>query len=108
MLNPHLTLNCAGQLLSLESPVVMGIINVTPDSFFPGSRKEEVKDVLSTAEQMLREGAAILDIGGMSTRPGAKIISVEEELQRVVPVVKALKQEFPNAIISIDTVRGEV
>ncbi len=108
MLNPHLTLNCAGHLLSLESPVVMGIINVTPDSFFAGSRQQEVKDVLVTAEQMLTEGASILDIGGMSTRPGAKIISAEEELERVIPVVKALKQEFPDSILSIDTVRGEV
>lgn len=108
MLNPHLTLNCAGQLLSLESPIVMGIINVTPDSFFTGSRKPEVKDVLDTAEKMLQEGAAILDIGGMSTRPGAEIISLEEELSRVIPVIKALKHEFPESIISIDTVRGEV
>ena len=108
MLDPQSTLNCAGQIVSLESPVVMGIINVTPDSFFSGSRKQAVKDVLSTAEQMLKDGAAILDIGGMSTRPGAKLISEQEELQRVVPVTEALKKAFPESVLSIDTVRGSV
>ncbi len=108
MLDPQTTLNCGGQIISLESPVVMGIINVTPDSFFSGSRKQAVNEVLNTAEKMLKEGAAILDIGGMSTRPGAKTIPVQEELQRVVPVIEALKKAFPESVLSVDTVRGAV
>jgi dihydropteroate synthase len=108
MLNHQTTLNCAGQILSLASPVVMGIINITPDSFFSGSRKQAIGEILDTAEQMLKDGASILDIGGMSTRPGAKVIAAEEELQRVLPVVEAIKSTFPEAIISIDTVRGAV
>ncbi len=108
MLNPRLTLNCRGTLLSLHSPQVMGILNVTPDSFFDGGRYTRQDALLRQAEQMLKEGAAILDIGGMSSRPGAEIISVEEELQRVLPAIEALHQAFPQAILSIDTIRGRV
>ncbi len=108
MLNPRLTLNCRGTLLSLQSPQVMGILNVTPDSFFDGGRYTRQDALLRQAEQMLKEGAAILDIGGMSSRPGAEIISVEEELQRVLPSIEALHQAFPEAILSIDTIRGRV
>lgn len=108
MLNPRLTLNCRGTLLSLQSPQVMGILNVTPDSFFDGGRYTRQDALLRQAEQMLKEGASILDIGGMSSRPGAEIISVEEELQRVLPAIEALHQAFPEAILSIDTIRGRV
>lgn len=108
MLNPRLTLNCRGRLLSLQSPQVMGILNVTPNSFFDGGRYTRQDALLRQAEQMLKEGAAILDIGGMSSRPGAEIISVEEELQRVLPAIKALHEAFPEAILSIDTIRGRV
>lgn len=108
MLNPRLTLNCRGTLLSLQSPQVMGILNVTPDSFFDGGRYTRQDALLRQAEQMLKEGASILDIGGMSSRPGAEIISVEEELQRVLPSIEALHQAFPQAILSIDTIRGRV
>lgn len=108
MLNPRLTLNCRGTLLSLQSPQVMGILNVTPDSFFDGGRYTRQDALLRQAEQMLKEGAAILDIGGMSSRPGAELISVEEELQRVLPSIEALHQAFPEAILSIDTIRGRV
>lgn len=80
MIFPQTTLNCAGTLLDLSVPQVMGIINLTPDSFYAGSRKQGTANALATAEQMLQEGAAILDLGGMSSRPGAEIISVEEEL----------------------------
>jgi dihydropteroate synthase len=86
----------------------MGIINVTPDSFFAGSRHQHTTDILRTAEQMLTEGADILDIGGMSSRPGADIITVAEELQRVIPAIEAIKTTFPQAIISIDTIHAEV
>lgn len=86
----------------------MGIINVTPDSFYEGSRVSGIEGALQMAEQQLNAGAAILDIGGMSSRPGAQLITVEEELVRVIPVLKAIKHSFPNAIISVDTVHAEV
>ncbi|MBK9489601.1 MAG: dihydropteroate synthase [Haliscomenobacter sp.] len=104
MLYPQTTLNCAGRLLDLSHPVIMGIINVTPDSFYAGSRFTELTDILQQADQMLSAGAQILDIGGMSSRPGAHIITAEEEMQRVAPVIQALTQQFPKAIISLDTV----
>lgn len=108
MLNPQQTLNCAGTILSLQSPIVMGIINVTPDSFYGNSRYAEISEIVAQAGKMLDEGARILDIGGMSTRPGAETVSVEEELKRVIPAITTIKKEFPNAIISIDTVHSEV
>lgn len=108
MINKHITLNCNGQLLSIERPIVMGIINATPDSFFEGSRVNGVEEALRMAEQQLNAGAAILDIGGMSSRPGAQVITVKEELARVIPVLKGIKHNFPNAIISVDTVHAEV
>lgn len=108
MLNPRLTLNCRGKLLSLQSPLVMGILNVTPDSFFDGGRYTEKEALLRRAGQMLEEGAAILDIGGMSSRPGAELISVDEELRRVIPAIATIHQQFPEAIISIDTIRAKV
>lgn len=108
MIFPQTTLNCAGTLLDLSEPKVMGIINLTPDSFFAGSRKTGEEAVLATAAQMLEDGAAILDLGGMSSRPGAETISVEEELQRVISPIQAIKTRFPKAIISIDTVHSRV
>lgn len=91
-----------GRLLDLSSPVVMGIINVTPDSFYSKSRSSG-DNVLEVAEKMLSDGATILDIGGASTRPGAKLIAPEEEIRRVVPAIEALREHFPNAWLSIDT-----
>jgi dihydropteroate synthase len=108
MLNPRLTLNCRGRLLYLESPIVMGILNVTPDSFFDGGRYEATAAVLRRTETMLEEGASIIDIGGMSSRPGAELIPVEEELQRVLPAIGAIAERFPATIISIDTIRARV
>jgi len=108
MLNPRLTLNCRGRLLHLAEPVVMGILNVTPDSFFDGGRYEATAAVLRRAETMLEEGASIIDIGGMSSRPGAELIPVEEELQRVLPAIGAIAERFPATIISIDTIRARV
>ncbi|MDE3144202.1 MAG: dihydropteroate synthase [Bacteroidota bacterium] len=102
------TLNCKGRLLIIDSPVVMGIINATPDSFYSGSRKSTVDTALNTAEQMLNEGATILDIGGQSTRPGSKKISVDEELLRVIPVIEAISKKFPQSFISIDTYHASV
>jgi dihydropteroate synthase len=108
MLNPRLTLNCRGRLLSLERPLAMGILNLTPDSFYDGGRYLEQDAMLGRAEQMLAEGAAILDLGGMSTRPGAMPVGEEEELRRVVPAIEAIGRRFPEAVLSVDTVRARV
>lgn len=108
MLYEQTTLNCNGQLVDLSEPVVMGVINVTPDSFFTGSRHADVDKAVRQAEKMLTEGGTILDIGGMSSRPGAEIISEKEELKRVLPPLKAIVQNFPNVLISIDTIRASV
>ena len=97
------TLNCKGRLLVVADPIVMGIINVTPDSFYSGSRMSSVDQALFLAEKMLSEGATILDIGGQSTRPGSELLSREEELRRVIPAIKSISEAFPDAYISIDT-----
>jgi len=97
------TLNCKGRLLVIEKPLVMGIINATPDSFFGGSRFNGVDEIVTTAENMLNDGADIIDIGGQSTRPGSELISVDEEIERIVPAIKAIANKLPNAFISIDT-----
>lgn len=97
------TLNCKGRLLLVDKPLVMGIINITPDSFYGGSRVDNITELLSQAERMLTHGASILDIGGQSTRPGSTKIGVEEELRRVITPIEMIHQRFPGAIISIDT-----
>jgi dihydropteroate synthase len=102
------TLNCGGYLLDLIDPIVMGIINVTPDSFYKGSRVTDENTLLKQAERMITDGAAILDIGGMSTRPGAEIIDENVELERVIPAIKSIIKHFPEAIISVDTIRSNV
>ncbi len=102
------TLNCKGRLLVIDKPVVMGIINITPDSFYAGSRLSEPDAVLKQAEKMLAEGAAILDLGAQSTRPGSREVGAEEELRRLLDPVSALHRRFPEAIISVDTYRGIV
>jgi dihydropteroate synthase len=108
MFSEKTLLNCRGRLLDLSTPKVMGILNVTPDSFYSGSRVMDDDDVLPRAEKMLREGAAIIDVGGMSTRPGAEEISEDEELHRVIPAVETIHRNFPDAVISIDTFRSRV
>jgi len=102
------TLNVDGKLLDLSIPVIMGILNVTPDSFFDGGRYEQKANLLKQAEKLLQEGATIIDVGGMSSRPGAAIIEDSEELKRVIPAITAIKNEFPGAIISIDTVKSTI
>ena len=97
------TLNCKGRLLIIDEPVVMGIINITPDSFYANSRISDMNAVLQKAEQMLIDGATIIDIGGQSTRPGSERISADEELKRVIPLIEAIHQKIPDAIISIDS-----
>lgn len=102
------TINIKGNLLNLESPIVMGILNLTPDSFYSNSRINNVNQLVEQAGLMLEQGATILDLGAYSTRPGALEVSEKEEIERIVPAVKAIISAFPNAIISVDTFRAEV
>ncbi|WP_025298700.1 dihydropteroate synthase [Niabella soli] len=102
------TLNCRGKLLSLQKPVVMGILNITEDSFYAGSRHQINNTLLHTAEAMLRSGAAILDVGGQSTRPGSKKLTAAEEAAAVIPAITAICQAFPDAVISVDTFYASV
>ena len=97
------TLNCKGRLLVIEEPIIMGIINATSDSFYAGSRLVEKDAVLKKAEQMINDGATIIDIGGQSTRPGSQRISADEERDRVIPLIEAIHQHFPETFISIDS-----
>ena len=97
-----------GRVISLERPRVMGVLNVTPDSFFPGSRLSGVEDALARAEAMIADGADLLDVGGESTRPGAVGVPAAEERARVVPLVEALAARFPDVPVSVDTVKAEV
>ncbi|HLK98307.1 MAG TPA: dihydropteroate synthase [Hymenobacter sp.] len=101
------TLNCRGRLVDLTVPAVMGIVNVTPDSFFTGSRIA-LDNAVETAQKMLSAGATFLDVGGYSTRPGAVDVQPAEEVDRVVPVIEAILTSFPQALISIDTFRASV
>ena len=101
-------INVRGRLLDLSVPRVMGIINVTPDSFYRASRFSDDKEILRAATEMIEDGASILDIGGCSTRPGAKEISPDEERIRVLKAVKLISRELPEAVISIDTFRSDI
>ncbi|GAB2568861.1 dihydropteroate synthase [Spirosoma areae] len=101
------TLNCRGRLVDLETPAVMGILNVTPDSFFADSRVR-LEQTIDVARIMLAEGATFLDVGGYSTRPGAAVVSPDEEADRVLPVIEAILANFPDALLSIDTFRAAV
>ncbi len=102
------TLNCKGRLLVIDVPVVMGIINTTPDSFYEGSRATTSNAVIEQAEKMLAAGATLLDIGGQSTRPGSEALSADQELQRILPAVEIISRHFPQALISIDTFHSTV
>lgn len=103
-----MTINCKGQLIDLSTPKILGILNITPDSFYDGGKLKDSDSVLTKAAQMLSEGADFLDLGGYSSRPGATDISVEEEINRVLPVVQLLQKHFPEVVISIDTFRSKV
>ena len=102
------TLNCKGRILVIDKPLIMGIINATPDSFFGGSRFNGVDEIIAKAEKMLNDGADILDIGGQSTRPGSELISADEEIERVIPAIKEIAKKNPEAFISIDTFYSKV
>lgn len=103
-----MSINCKGKILDLSEPVLMGIINATPDSFYEGHLKHSKEDILQIAGKMISDGATILDIGGQSTRPGSQPISIEEELGRVIPIVASVHEKYPDTIISIDTYNSEV
>ncbi len=102
------TLNIGGRLLDLSVPRVMGILNLTPDSFFDGGRHHTVDGALQQTERMLKEGADIIDLGAYSSRPNAEDISAEEELSRLIPALQQIRKEFPEAVLSVDTFRSEV
>lgn len=102
------SLNCKGKLLFINKPLVMGILNITEDSFYPESRVQNITAVKSKAAQMINEGADILDIGAQSTRPGSKRISKEEELRKLLPAIEMLINEYPELIISVDTYQSQV
>jgi dihydropteroate synthase len=102
------TINCKGKLIDLLTPKVMGIINLTPDSFYDGGKLSSEKEIIQQAKKMLEEGATFLDLGGYSSRPGAKFVSEADELNRVLPVVKLLIKEFPTVNLSIDTFRSPI
>jgi dihydropteroate synthase len=101
-------INVRGKLIDLEIPKVMGVLNITPDSFYQGSRYKDEHLIISAALKMLEDGADFLDVGGYSSRPGADDIPVEEEKRRVLKAIKLLSGEFPQAIISVDTFRAEI
>lgn len=102
------TINCKGQLVNFSQPKVMGILNITPDSFYDGGKNNSHQKALEQAKTMLDQGATFLDIGGYSSRPNAKEVSLAEEIDRVIPVIERLVGEFPEAYISIDTFRSQV
>lgn len=102
------TINCKGTLIDLSTPKVMGIVNVTPDSFFDGGKLTNSEEIVGQVEKMLHDGATFIDLGGYSSKPGADFVSEEEELNRVIPIVKLLVEKFPDILLSIDTFRSEV
>lgn len=106
--NPKLSINCKGKIINLSTPLTMGIINVTPDSFYDGGINNTTEKALRLAEKHLKEGATFLDIGGYSSRPGAKNITEKEELERVLPVIEAIAKKFDHPILSVDTFRSIV
>ena len=102
------SINCKGKLIDLTTSKVMGILNITPDSFFDGGKFSSDANILKHTEKMLSEGATFIDVGGYSSRPNAQHISEDEELKRVIPVVELLIKKFPEILISIDTFRSNV
>jgi dihydropteroate synthase len=101
-------INCLGNLIDLTKPKVMGILNVTPNSFYDGGKYQQQNDILNRVATMLKEGADFIDIGAYSSKPNAELVTEKEEMQRLLPVVDAVLQEFPSTIISVDTFRSGV
>lgn len=103
-----MTINCNGQLIDLSTPKVMGIVNLTPNSFYDGGKLSDEKSVLLQVEKMLADGATFIDVGGYSSKHNAEFVSEEEELQRVIPIIQRIVKEFPKVLLSIDTFRSQV
>ena len=103
-----MTINCNGKLIDLSSPKVMGILNVTPDSFYDGGKYSSDSAILNQVEKMLKDGATFIDIGAYSSRPNAEHISTDEELIRLIPILDTLIKNFPDILISVDTFRSEI
>jgi len=102
------TLNCKGRLVVIEKPIVMGILNITPDSFYSGSRVMNPALILGIAQEMITDGATIIDVGAQSTRPESELLSMNEELDRIMPSIEALHHSFPDLLISVDTFYSKV
>jgi dihydropteroate synthase len=102
------TVQLNGELIQLDQPVVMGILNLTPDSFYDGGRYQSVHQILQRAEEILAQGGAMIDIGAVSTRPGAGEVEEAEEISRLLPAVNAIRRQFPQAVLSVDTYRSTV
>ncbi len=102
------TMNCQGRLLDLSKGIIMGILNVSPDSFYDGGKFIEENSILEKAEELISGGAQIIDIGGASSRPGAEFITAEAEKKRIIPVIRSVSRKFPDIIISVDTWRSEL
>jgi dihydropteroate synthase len=103
-----MTINCLGQLIDLSTPKVMGILNVTPNSFYDGGQYVTEKSILNQVEKMLQEGATFIDLGAYSSKPNAEFIAVEQEIVRLLPIVQSILKHFPETLLSIDTFRSEV
>lgn len=103
-----MTINCKGQLIDISHPKIMGILNITPDSFYDGGRHKNEQDILLHVEKMLNEGATFIDVGAYSSRSKAQHISEEEELNRILPTIKLILKKFPETLLSIDTFRSKV
>jgi dihydropteroate synthase len=103
-----MTINCKGQIIDLSTPKIMGILNITPNSFYDGGKYSLENNAIAQVEKMLKEGATFIDIGAYSSKPNAEFVSEEEELNRIIPVVKTLIKEFPESLLSIDTFRSTV
>ncbi|MGG7034201.1 MAG: dihydropteroate synthase [Flavobacterium sp.] len=103
-----MTINCKGELIDLTTPKVMGILNVTPNSFFDGGKYQNESEILKQVEKMLTDGATFIDIGAYSSKPNAELVSEEEELNRIVPIVNLVLKHFPETLISIDTFRSKI
>ncbi len=103
-----MTINCKGQLIDLSTPKVMGILNVTPNSFYDGGKFKSESDILNQVGKMLNDGATFIDIGAYSSKPNAEFVSEEEEISRIIPIVNLILKHFPDTLISIDTFRSQV
>ena len=101
-------MNCEGKLIDLSTPKIMGVLNVTPDSFFDGGQNNSISTALIQVEKMMNEGATFIDVGGYSSRPNASNVSIEDEIRRTSPIIASIKKQFPSTLISIDTFRSEV